>query len=146
MQEQDDLITRAQAWLAEDPDPETAAELAELIESGDTAALADRFSGTLQFGTAGLRGEIGAGPMRMNRSVVIRAAAGLAAYLKAQGHMRRPGRRRLRRALQVGRLRPRHRGRDDRRRAARGRPAPSAADARPGVRHKAPGRRRRMSR
>ncbi|MFB6620178.1 phospho-sugar mutase [Streptomyces sp. NPDC085524] len=86
MQEQDDLITRAQAWLAEDPDPETAAELAALIEAGDTAELADRFSGTLQFGTAGLRGEIGAGPMRMNRSVVIRAAAGLAAYLKAQGH------------------------------------------------------------
>ncbi|MGW7434792.1 phospho-sugar mutase [Streptomyces sp. NPDC054849] len=86
MQEQDDLITRAQAWLAEDPDPETAAELAALIEAGDTAELADRFAGTLQFGTAGLRGEIGAGPMRMNRSVVIRAAAGLAAYLKAQGH------------------------------------------------------------
>ncbi|MFI1284921.1 MULTISPECIES: phospho-sugar mutase [unclassified Streptomyces] len=86
MQEQDDLITRAQAWLAEDPDPETAAELAALVEAGDTAELADRFSGTLQFGTAGLRGEIGAGPMRMNRSVVIRAAAGLAAYLKAQGH------------------------------------------------------------
>ncbi|MFJ8012958.1 phospho-sugar mutase [Streptomyces sp. NPDC096339] len=86
MQEQDDLITRAQAWLAEDPDPETAAELAALIEAGDTTELADRFSGTLQFGTAGLRGEIGAGPMRMNRSVVIRAAAGLAAYLKAQGH------------------------------------------------------------
>lgn len=86
MQEQDDLITRAQAWLAEDPDPETADELARLIEAGDTADLADRFSGTLQFGTAGLRGELGAGPMRMNRAVVIRAAAGLAAYLKAQGH------------------------------------------------------------
>ncbi|MFJ2820152.1 phospho-sugar mutase [Streptomyces toxytricini] len=86
MQEQDDLITRARAWLAEDPDPETAQELAGLVEAGDTAELAVRFSGTLQFGTAGLRGEIGAGPMRMNRSVVIRAAAGLAAYLKAQGH------------------------------------------------------------
>ncbi|MCX4958512.1 phospho-sugar mutase [Streptomyces virginiae] len=85
-QAQDDLITRAQAWLAEDPDQETAAELAALIEAGDTVELADRFSGTLQFGTAGLRGEIGAGPMRMNRGVVIRAAAGLAAYLKAQGH------------------------------------------------------------
>ncbi|MEU9418225.1 phospho-sugar mutase [Streptomyces sp. NPDC051000] len=86
MQEQDDLITRARAWLAEDPDPETAAELSALIEAGDTAELADRFSGMLQFGTAGLRGELGAGPMRMNRNVVIRAAAGLAAYLKAQGH------------------------------------------------------------
>ncbi|MFG2432723.1 phospho-sugar mutase [Streptomyces sp. NPDC048590] len=82
---QQDLLTRAQAWLAEDPDPETRAELQGLIEAGDEPALADRFAGTLQFGTAGLRGEIGAGPMRMNRSVVIRAAAGLAAYLKASG-------------------------------------------------------------
>lgn len=87
VQEQDDdLIARAQAWLAEDPDPETAAELARLVEAGDTAELADRFAGMLQFGTAGLRGELGAGPMRMNRAVVIRAAAGLAAYLKARGH------------------------------------------------------------
>lgn len=83
---QDDLIARARAWLAEDPDPETADELAKLIGAGDTTELADRFSGMLQFGTAGLRGELGAGPMRMNRNVVIRAAAGLAAYLKAQGH------------------------------------------------------------
>ncbi|MEU0149871.1 phospho-sugar mutase [Streptomyces sp. NPDC006288] len=81
----DDLVTRARTWLAEDPDPETRAELAGLIDAGDLTALADRFAGTLQFGTAGLRGEIGAGPMRMNRSVVIRAAAGLAAYLKARG-------------------------------------------------------------
>ncbi|MDQ0794369.1 phospho-sugar mutase [Streptomyces sp. B1I3] len=82
---QQDLIARARTWLAEDPDPETREELAGLIGAGDLDALADRFAGTLQFGTAGLRGEIGAGPMRMNRSVVIRAAAGLAAYLKAQG-------------------------------------------------------------
>ncbi|MGW0762608.1 phospho-sugar mutase [Streptomyces sp. NPDC002814] len=81
----DDLIARAQAWLAEDPDVETRGELAELIEAGDVTALAERFAGTLQFGTAGLRGELGAGPMRMNRSVVIRAAAGLAAYLKKNG-------------------------------------------------------------
>lgn len=84
-----ELINRAKAWLAEDPDPETRAELSKLIEAADddafAAELAARFAGTLQFGTAGLRGELGAGPMRMNRSVVIRAAAGLAAYLKAQG-------------------------------------------------------------
>ncbi|WP_369171979.1 phospho-sugar mutase [Streptomyces sp. R28] len=81
----DDLIARAQAWLAEDPDPETRDELAKLIDAADIEELAARFSGTLQFGTAGLRGELGAGPMRMNRTVVIRAAAGLAAYLKKQG-------------------------------------------------------------
>ncbi|MFE2277829.1 phospho-sugar mutase [Streptomyces sp. NPDC059454] len=84
---QDDaLIAQAQAWLAEDPDPDTREELARLIDAGDHAGIAARFGGTLQFGTAGLRGELGAGPMRMNRSVVIRAAAGLAAYLKKHGH------------------------------------------------------------
>ncbi|MEU8673767.1 phospho-sugar mutase [Streptomyces sp. NPDC048560] len=82
---QQDLIARARTWQAEDPDPETRDELGKLIESGDLDELAVRFAGTLQFGTAGLRGELGAGPMRMNRSVVIRAAAGLAAYLTAQG-------------------------------------------------------------
>ncbi|MFD9396779.1 phospho-sugar mutase [Streptomyces sp. NPDC060000] len=80
-----DVIARAHAWLAEDPDPETRDELAKLIEAGDETELAERFGGTLQFGTAGLRGELGAGPMRMNRSVVIRAAAGLAAYLTKNG-------------------------------------------------------------
>ncbi|MER5742263.1 phospho-sugar mutase [Streptomyces sp. NPDC002225] len=82
---QQDLISRARTWLAEDPDPETREELARLVEAEDLDELAARFAGTLQFGTAGLRGELGAGPMRMNRSVVIRAAAGLAAYLKARG-------------------------------------------------------------
>ncbi|MEU1119382.1 MULTISPECIES: phospho-sugar mutase [unclassified Streptomyces] len=80
-----ELIARAQTWLAEDPDPDTREELAKLIDAEDTAELTARFAGTLQFGTAGLRGELGAGPMRMNRAVVIRAAAGLAAYLKAKG-------------------------------------------------------------
>ncbi len=80
-----DLIERARAWAAEDPDAHTRAELEQLIASGDEAELADRFDGTLEFGTAGLRGALGAGPNRMNRVVVIRAAAGLAAYLREEG-------------------------------------------------------------
>ncbi|HEY3871614.1 MAG TPA: phospho-sugar mutase [Actinocrinis sp.] len=89
------LLADARAWLEEDPDPETRTELHDLLEhcsNADGAAekswadLADRFDGTLQFGTAGLRGELGAGPNRMNRVVVIRAAAGLAQYLKDTGH------------------------------------------------------------
>ena len=81
----DQLIERARAWAAEDPDPETRAELERLLAAGDTDDLADRFDGALEFGTAGLRGELGAGSNRMNRVVVTRAAAGLAAYLRDQG-------------------------------------------------------------
>ncbi|WP_324788955.1 phospho-sugar mutase [Streptomyces sp. H51] len=81
----DELFARARTWLAEDPDPDTREELGKLLEAGDVTELSARFSGTLQFGTAGLRGELGAGPLRMNRAVVIRAAAGLAAYLKKKG-------------------------------------------------------------
>jgi phosphomannomutase len=80
-----ELIERARAWLAEDPDRATRAELTELLDAGATDELADRFAGTLQFGTAGLRGTLGAGPNRMNRVVVIRAAAGLVRYLDDTG-------------------------------------------------------------
>ncbi|MBZ4487063.1 phospho-sugar mutase [Microbacterium sp. cx-55] len=78
----------ARDWLAQDPDPETRAELEAILEradAGDAAAsaeLADRFDGRLEFGTAGLRGELGAGPQRMNRVLVAQAAAGLAGYLR----------------------------------------------------------------
>jgi phosphomannomutase len=81
----DDLLERARAWAAEDPDPATREELERLIAADDVAALSDRFDGTLEFGTAGLRGALGAGPRRMNRVVVLRAAAGLAAYLHQTG-------------------------------------------------------------
>jgi phosphomannomutase len=83
-----ELIDAAQAWVDDDLDHETRVELGDILaraKTGDQDAvddLADRFSGMLEFGTAGLRGAIGAGPNRMNRSVVIRAAAGLTAYLK----------------------------------------------------------------
>ena len=80
-----DLVAQAQAWLDQDPDPATRAELQALLDKGDTAELADRFQGMLEFGTAGLRGALGAGPHRMNRVVVTKAAAGLAAYLLAEG-------------------------------------------------------------
>lgn len=84
------LVRTAQAWLAQDPDAETRAELQGLIDAaeGDSdaaqaaiAELHDRFDERLAFGTAGLRGEIAAGSNRMNRVLVSQAAAGLAAYL-----------------------------------------------------------------
>ncbi len=75
-------------WMEADPDPGTRAELAALLAAAETtesalAELSDRFSGRLEFGTAGLRGALAAGPNRMNRAVVIQAAAGLAGYLRA---------------------------------------------------------------
>ncbi len=85
-----DVLARAHAWLAQDPDGETRAELRALIEaaeSGNPAAvedLEDRFSARLAFGTAGLRGALGAGSNRMNRVLVAQAAAGLAAYVREQ--------------------------------------------------------------
>ena len=87
-----ELLTAARAWAADDPDPQTRAELEAAVAAveagGDETDLADRFAGTLEFGTAGLRGALGAGPNRMNRVVVTRAAAGLAAYLRDTGHAR----------------------------------------------------------
>jgi len=74
------LLDDAKAWLDQDPDAVTRAELEALIETGGEA-LAERFASRLAFGTAGLRGELGAGPTRMNRVLVTQAAAGLAAYL-----------------------------------------------------------------
>jgi phosphomannomutase len=77
--EPDQLRAAAERWIQDDPDYETQQELKRLLESDDPSStdLPDRFAGTLEFGTAGLRGIIGAGPNRMNRAVVIRATFGL---------------------------------------------------------------------
>jgi phosphomannomutase len=76
------LREKVKLWIAQDPDPLTRQELESLLTQGADDELSERFSGTLEFGTAGLRGTLGGGPMRMNRAVVRRASAGLAAYLK----------------------------------------------------------------
>ncbi len=77
-------VEAARRWIAQDPDPETRAELEQLIASGDQAELRERMLAPLEFGTAGLRGVVGAGLGRMNRAVVIRATRGLADYLLAR--------------------------------------------------------------
>jgi phosphomannomutase len=70
----------ARRWLATEPDADMRAEL-EVLLGGPAEDLAARFDGRLQFGTAGLRAAVGAGPLRMNRLVVRQAAAGLVDYL-----------------------------------------------------------------
>jgi phosphomannomutase len=102
------LIATARAWMLDDPDPETAAEIAALVdraqavpveavhaqavpvqaapdESNDPAdaldVLRSRFAGRLAFGTAGLRGKIGAGQSLMNSKVVVQTSAGFAQFL-----------------------------------------------------------------
>lgn len=90
------LLAAARAWLDQDPDAETRDELSALIvaaESGSEEAEADlhaRFDTRLAFGTAGLRGEIAAGPNRMNRVLVAQAAAGFARWLLEHAEGARP--------------------------------------------------------
>jgi phosphomannomutase len=88
------LRARVAAWIREDPDPGDRAELQALLAACDQggepgraalAELTDRFAGRLQFGTAGLRGQVGAGPNRMNRAVVRAATAALAGWLRERG-------------------------------------------------------------
>jgi len=79
-----DLRARLDAWLADDPDERDRAELEALARDDSPAAeaeLADRLGGRLQFGTAGLRGAVAAGPNRMNRAVVRATTAALAGWL-----------------------------------------------------------------
>lgn len=81
------VVDAAKAWRDQDPDAQTRAELDALIADAAggsaeaLAALHSRFDTRLEFGTAGLRGELAAGPNRMNRVLVAQAAAGFAAFL-----------------------------------------------------------------
>jgi phosphomannomutase len=80
----DELRAQVTTWMATDPDDRDKAELADLLadaspESADE--LADRFAGRLQFGTAGLRAAVGAGPNRMNTATVTATTAALARWL-----------------------------------------------------------------
>ncbi|QUN07117.1 phospho-sugar mutase [Shewanella yunxiaonensis] len=78
------LAMQLNAWLEMDPDPQTREELQQLMQQRDDQELVKRFAGRLAFGTAGLRGEVGAGPTRMNQLVIRQTAAGLGQYLLQQ--------------------------------------------------------------
>ena len=79
------LRGEVEAWIADDPDPKTAAELTAMLSTNDLAGIKKCFNGFLEFGTAGLRGRMGPGPSQMNRAVVTRTAAGIARYMKDRG-------------------------------------------------------------
>ncbi len=76
------LVGDVQAWIADDPDPITASQLQQWLDTNNEAELRTSFNGFLQFGTAGLRGPNRPGPSGMNRAVVGRTAAGIVAYMK----------------------------------------------------------------
>lgn len=78
------MKSQIELWLSRDPDPQTRAELEALIVSEEWSEIEQRFAQRLQFGTAGLRGEVGVGPNRMNRLVIQETALGLGNYLLQQ--------------------------------------------------------------
>jgi phosphomannomutase len=76
------LLAEVRAWIEDDPDPQTAAQLTALLDAEDEVSLGKYFAGFLEFGTAGLRGPLGPGPSCMNQAVVGKTAAGIVAYMK----------------------------------------------------------------
>jgi phosphomannomutase len=76
------LLAEVRAWIEDDPDPQTAAQLTALLDAEDEVTLRKYFAGFLEFGTAGLRGPLGPGPSCMNQAVVGKTAAGIVAYMK----------------------------------------------------------------
>ncbi len=81
-----DMTDVAQAWLADDPDPQTRDELIALLKAGDSRGLAQRFQGRLHVAPHGLVGTHGAGPAHLNRVTVAKLASALAGFLRARGH------------------------------------------------------------
>lgn len=81
-----DVRAELERWIANVSDEELAAELAEMkkaADAGNDSAAVDAFFQDLAFGTAGLRGTLGAGTNRMNIYTVGRATQGFADYLNA---------------------------------------------------------------
>ena len=85
MYNEDELIAAANRWNSSDPHPPTKALGQLIIDEGNLARINEHFGSRLDFGTAGLRGEMGPGPNRMNHATVRRAAYGFAKHLIAQG-------------------------------------------------------------
>lgn len=81
-----DMSEVAQAWLLDDPDPQTRDELMALLRAGNSRGLAQRFQGRLHVAPHGLVGTHGAGPAHLNRVTVAKFAAALAGFLRARGH------------------------------------------------------------
>ncbi|MCC6807195.1 MAG: phospho-sugar mutase [Deltaproteobacteria bacterium] len=79
-----DVTARARAWIETDPDLAAQKEIEELVAKNDVQELSSRFSGLLEFGTAGLRGVVAAGESRMSLAVVALATAAVCDVLEAK--------------------------------------------------------------